>query len=190
MTTILPYEPNQACIDYAFEPSKGCEIISTHISPKDYNWKESINTDLKYLKELKVIDLSNEEIDSMSSLADAEKSIWKFKGNWVQVSISCIPQDIKEYKQMFGNKDNASNLHFSEEDENKGWFEECPVWGTSPRQVSTIILPQKEYGVQENVIVSNQEDKTNPSALIYWIVGIVVVIVIIILVLSFMRKKK
>ena len=42
LTTTLPYKPNQACIDYAFEPSKGCEIISTHISPQDYKTQKEI----------------------------------------------------------------------------------------------------------------------------------------------------
>ncbi len=151
LTTILPYEPNQACIDYAYEPSKGCKIISTHISPGDYNWNESVNTDLRYLKELNVIELSEEKIDAMSSLADADKSIHDFKGNWVQVGIDCVPTDIVQYKQMFGNKDNASNLHFSKEDESRGYFEDCPSYSVSVKDVSTIALPEEEYGNQDNV---------------------------------------
>lgn len=179
LTTILPYEPNQACIDYSFEPSKGCEIISTHIKPEEYNWVESVDTDLKYLKELNVIDLSNEEIEEMSSLADVGKSIHKFKGEWVQVGVPCVPKDIT---------DHHPNQHYSDEDETRGWTEECPVWGDSQEEVSTILLPEKEYGIQEDEITPNQEDETTSSSTItYWILGISVIVVIILFLVF--RKK-
>jgi hypothetical protein len=180
LTTILPYEPNQACIDYSFEPSKGCEIISTHISPEDYNARESIDADLKYLKELNVIDLTNEEIEEMSTLAEIGKSIHKFKGDWVQVGVPCYPEDIT---------DHHPNVQYSDEDEAKGWAESCPSWGNSQEEISTIILPEKAYGVQENVISPNQDkEEISSSSLIYWIIG-VAIIVIIVLFLVFRKKN-
>jgi len=181
LTTILPYEPNQACLDYNFQSSKGCEIISTHISPGDYNWKESVDTDLKYLKGLSLIDLSDEEIEEMSSLAQEGKGIHKFNEDWVKVKIYCSAVNISD--TLISNP--------SEEDINNGWIEQCPAWGGGG-EVSTILLPEKEYGIQEEVDLDEGEDEKEISFLnlVYWILGIMIFVVVIIILFLVFRKKR
>ncbi|OGJ18228.1 hypothetical protein A3K73_00315 [Candidatus Pacearchaeota archaeon RBG_13_36_9] len=194
MTISLPYDFDEE-MDCEFMEGVGyinCQARTTTISPTEYDWKTSIKSDLEHLKELKVIAISDEEIDSISSLSSASKSIQKLNGNWVQVGITCVAINITEEMNRMGYEsfeEYSGHIHHNPEDLEKGWYETCPTAGIGGEKISTIVLPQKEYGIQEDVITNNQEDKTNSSTLIYWIIGAAILIAAIILILIFRKKK-
>lgn len=145
--------------------SQSCSI-SDGINPNDYNWKESIKTDLSNLKELGVLDISNEEINSISLLASQNNVTINFDNTWMNVGFGCTPTKItNENNPLYGQNSQV-----------------CPAYeaGTGVTSEEFLQLPQKSFGSTQSV----------SSNSIYWIIGSVGIIAVIILVLVLMRKKK
>tara|TARA_Y100000034_G_C6777365_1_gene347187 strand:+ start:147 stop:902 length:756 start_codon:yes stop_codon:yes gene_type:complete len=59
--------------------------IQENIDPSDYNWAESVNTDLSYLKNLGLLAISDGEITQISSNINGPVDIGKSEGEWAQV---------------------------------------------------------------------------------------------------------
>lgn len=73
--TFIPYELNESQGYY-----NGCPYIIKEIDPKSYSYKESIKTDLTYLKNLEILDISDSEIEKISEVGDGAincNGIWK-----------------------------------------------------------------------------------------------------------------
>lgn len=77
----LPYANNESC------KKAECPIIST-INPGEYNWQESVKTDITKLKELKIIDISDSKITKISNLADSGKNVMKCGFSWKQLGFN------------------------------------------------------------------------------------------------------
>ena len=170
--TLLPYKFDENC-EYELKYNEysnqeyyeypGCLAEPTTIDPMEYNWKESLKTDLNFLKDLGFILMFEEEVEEASSLAEVSKSIVKFEDTWVSLGIGCVA-----------------------EKDDEGWHEECPTAGGTSL-VSSFMLPLESF----EIVKKNDVKETEFSHLIYWIVGIIIIVLITtILVLRYKKKQE
>jgi len=76
-------------IKLPFLMNKENKAIPAGIDPTTYNWKESVKTELLFLKSKGVLSLQDEEIEEISSLAGGARSIQFCSGKWQAGGINC-----------------------------------------------------------------------------------------------------
>lgn len=78
---------------------KGVQVISD-IDPKKYNWKESVKTDLTFLKAIGILNISNSEIAKISAVAEGGYSIVYCRDKWNKLKgLGCYCGKICQYSE-------------------------------------------------------------------------------------------
>jgi len=99
MTTVLPYrleKGNTTSLIDVVNPNHSLseENISNldvkcafeeNINPLNYNWAESVNNDLFYLKDLGLLTISQEDITQISSQIKSSITLEKSDGQWTEM---------------------------------------------------------------------------------------------------------
>lgn len=93
LMTKLPYKLNESCCQEHGRVEEECYsmsycLIPTTLIPEDYNWGESINADLNYLNDLDVLDITQKDINDISSMAIGS-GIRKCSDGW-KVTGDCL----------------------------------------------------------------------------------------------------
>ena len=165
MDTRIPYDI--AANDTNNEPFKN-QIIRD-VDPSQYNWTESIRTDLIYLRGIGVLDISDNDISKIIiAYYDKNPSVNKTAGDWI-FSCDLIYKLVSENGII-------------------GCIAEADVEAPSP------ILPLKEFVIENKVTPPINDDKKeqvidNPKSnnfVYYIVIGIVVLAIILYLIF----KKK
>jgi hypothetical protein len=84
ITIGLPYTLNERRIP-----------IASTIKPQEYDWKSSVKTDLTFLKNIGVLEISDEDIKTISGLAGQGGVIVYCKDKWQSIQGSCDCKDGK-----------------------------------------------------------------------------------------------
>jgi len=78
---------------------KGVQVISD-IDPKKYNWKESVKTDLTFLKAIGILNISDSEIAKISGIAEGGYSIVYCRDKWNKLKgLGCYCGKICQYSE-------------------------------------------------------------------------------------------
>jgi len=69
--------------------------LPSFIEPKNYDWKSLVRTELSFLKEVGALEISEEEIEKISGIAENGKNIY-FCKEWKLLKSNCICEDGEE----------------------------------------------------------------------------------------------
>lgn len=91
ITFRLPYKLNE----------EGLPEIS-EVDPEKYDWKNLVKTDLNFLKDLGVVEISSQDIEKISSLATNGKNIMLCNSSWKALEPNCFCEMSNEALEMSG----------------------------------------------------------------------------------------
>jgi hypothetical protein len=163
LSTILPYSLDDSCERIGdkndkdnFLYSSSCTTTPLPPFSEDYNWKDSVSLDLINLKNLGILNLSDLEIEKISSMASARAEVSYFKETWFQTDCANVSKE-------------AIELGYS--------LDSCRALASSNQGISSFVIPQKNFfNLSEDFVHSSE--LSSGKNVYYLITGLIFLIIL------------